>query len=330
MKLTDCLQQYLTQYLVQIKGAGNQTIATYRQGFELFLKFAAANLKVAVSQLTLDDITPDLIIAFLDHLEHNRHNGARTRNSRLAALKSLAKMIRLLYPQYRDIAEMILHLPAKRCQKSLVGFLTHEEVIKVLEAINLQRKDGMRDYTLLQLLYDSGCRASEVAELKLSGFDPQNKRLAVLGKGNRYRLIKLWRRTTDLLTLYIVNHRPIASALHNDSLFLNQRKQPLTRHGIYRLCRKYLSQSLLEKRLQEINPVHSFRHACAVNMLLSGCDLTEIKNHLGHENLASTMVYLHLDLPRKREVQKRLIEYCESTLSDDCKINDLIDWENKV
>ncbi|MFH1933094.1 MAG: tyrosine-type recombinase/integrase, partial [Pseudomonadota bacterium] len=78
-----------------------------------------------------------------------------------------------------------------------------------------------------------------------------------------------------------------------------------------------------------INPVHSFRHSCAVNMLLSGKSLTDIQNRLGHENIQSTTVYTHMDLTRKQAVQNKFIEYMKSNLSEDPKISEWIDWENK-
>jgi hypothetical protein len=79
----------------------------------------------------------------------------------------------------------------------------------------------------------------------------------------------------------------------------------------------------------DINPVHSLRHSCAVNMLASGASITDIKNRLGHVNIQSTMVYLKLDLSRRREVQKNFIEYTQSLITFDPKITELIDWENK-
>jgi hypothetical protein len=87
--------------------------------------------------------------------------------------------------------------------------------------------------------------------------------------------------------------------------------------------------TLPPKRLKAINPVHSFRHSCAVNMLYRGDSLSEIRNHLGHEDIQSTSIYLHLDLNRKREIQKRFIEYMQSVLTRDPKIEELLDWENK-
>ncbi len=329
MKLSSCLHQFFDQYLPRIKGASDETIISYRQSFTLFLKFAAACQNQAAKDIQVKHLTPGLIFDFLNHLEEQRKNCARTRNSRLASLKSLAKMIRLLYPEHRQIAEMILNIPQKRWLKPLIGFLTHDEVLKVFGSVDLKRKEGFRDYTLMHLLYDSGARASELAALKIDYFDPKKRMLAILGKGNRYRRVQLWQKTADLVEQYIKNYRPAPKPLYEDSLFINQRKESLTRHGIYRICKRYLNKTLPDKKLMFINPVHSFRHSCAVNMLMSGASLTEIKNHLGHEKLGSTMVYLHLDLPKRRDVQKRFIEYTQSNLNNDPKINELIDWKNK-
>jgi len=329
MKLITCLHQFFDQYLPRIKGASDETINSYRQSFTLFLKFAAAYQNQTVNDIQVKHITADLIFDFLNHLEEQRNNCARTRNSRLASLKSLAKMIRLLYPEHRKTAEMILNIPQKRWQKPLIGFLTHDEVLKVLNSVDLKTKAGFRDYTLMHLLYDSGARASELAALKMDYFDPKKRMLAILGKGNRYRRLQLWPKTTMLVEQYIKNYRPRPKPFYEDSLFINQRKESLTRHGVYRICKKYLNKTLPAKKLQSINPVHSFRHSCAVNMLMSGASLTEIKNHLGHENLGSTMIYLHLNLPKRRDVQKRFIEYTQSNLNNDPKINELLDWKNK-
>ena len=329
MKLSICLHQFFDQYLPRIKGASDETIKSYRQSFGLFLKFAAARQNQAVKDVQVEHLTADLIFEFLSHLEEQRKNCSRTRNSRLASLKSLAKMIRLMYPEYRKTAEMILNIPQKRWQRPLIGFLTHDEVLKVLSSVDLKSKDGFRDYTLMHLLYNSGARASELAALKIDYFNSKKSMLAILGKGNRYRRLQLWPKTAALVEQYIKNYRPIPKPLYEDSLFINQRKESLTRHGIYRICEKYLNKSFPGVKLEFINPVHSFRHSCAVNMLMSGASLTEIKNHLGHENLGSTMVYLHLNLPKKRDVQKRFVEYTQLNLNNDPEINELIDWENK-
>jgi site-specific recombinase XerD len=194
---------------------------------------------------------------------------------------------------------------------------------------SLSKKEGVRDYTILHLLDDSGARASETAELNLDYFDPKNKTLAILGKGDRYRQITLEPKTTHLLNLYLAKYRKTPKRTYQHRLFINQRRQGFTRHGIYRICKKYLVKALSAKRLKTIHSAHSFRHSCAVRMLSSGKSLSDIKNRLGHDNIESTMIYLHLDLRRKRQVQKAFIEYTQSNLSHDTKIEEFLDWENK-
>lgn len=329
MKLSTCIHQFFDQYLPRMKGVSGNTIKTYRYAFSLFLPFAAQNLSIKIDSLQLEHLSYNLVLSFLDHLESERKNVAATRNQRLAALKSLAKMIRLTYPEQRTIAETILNIPQKRMRKNLIGYLHQEEILKVFETVDLTKRDGFRDYTILHLLYDSGARASEIATLTLDYFVPQNKTLAILGKGNRFRQIELWKKTTDLIVRYIESYRISPKPLFRNRLFINQRGEELTRHGIYRICKKYLSLALSAKRFKQLNPAHSFRHSCAVNMLCSGFSVSDIRNRLGHENIQSTMAYLHLDLSRKREIQKRFLQYTQSSLFQDQKIDELIDWENK-
>ena len=329
MKLSTCIYRFFDQYLPRIKGSSDQTVKAYRDTFSLFLPFAAQRLSIKVSSLRVDHLCSDLILCFLDYLESDRNNTAKTRNHRLAAIKSLAKMIRLMYPDKREIAERILSIPQKRAQKQLVAFLYPDEILKVLHRVNLIKKNGFRDYTLLHLLEDSGARASEIATLNLDYFDPKNATLTILGKANRYRQIKLEPRTVQLIKVYIAKYRVKPKPLDQHRLFINQRGQGMTRHGIHRICKKYLTKALSPKRLNDINPVHSFRHSCAVRMLLSGKALSDIKNRLGHENIQSTTLYLHMDLTHRWAVQKRFVEYMKSNLSEDPKINELIDWENK-
>ncbi|EKD38294.1 MAG: Integrase family protein [uncultured bacterium] len=199
----------------------------------------------------------------------------------------------------------------------------------MLASVDLRRKEGFRDYTILHLLFDAGARASEVTTLNLDYLDPHKKTLAILGKGNRYRLLELWPKTIQLLQQYIAKHRIKPRSGYDGRLFINQRGEEFTRHGIYTLCKKYLCLALPPHRTTNLHPAHSFRHSCAMNMLAAGDSLTDIKNRLGHENIQSTMIYLQLNLTRKREVQKRFIDYTQTLLPDDRKIEELVDWQNK-
>lgn len=328
MRLSTCLHQFFDQYLPQIKGSSKQSVKAYRETFSMFLPFMAQYHNVKIKSLKIDHLSANLVLSFLNHLETHRHNTARTRNHRLAVIKSLGKMIRFMYPDKRQIAENILNIPQKRALKKLIGFLYPKEIKKVFNAVDLSKKEGMRDYTILHLLFDSGARASEIATLNLDYFDYQNKTLAILGKGNRYRLINLWPKTASLIKEYILNYRIDPKPIYFNRLFVNQRKMELTRHGINRLCRKYLLKALPQKRIKNLSPVHSFRHSCAVNMLALGYPASDIKNRLGHRSIESTMDYLQIDLSGKRDIQKKFIEYTQSKIKNDKKIEDLINWEN--
>ena len=101
MKLSTCIYQFFDQYLPRIKGGSRKTIKAYRDAFSLLLPFSADHLGIKIESLQIEHLSTELILAFLDHLESARNNRAATRNHRLAAIKSLAKMIRLLYPEYR-------------------------------------------------------------------------------------------------------------------------------------------------------------------------------------------------------------------------------------
>ncbi|MDM8517228.1 tyrosine-type recombinase/integrase [Desulfobacterales bacterium HSG16] len=95
------------------------------------------------------------------------------------------------------------------------------------------------------------------------------------------------------------------------------------------MCRKYLKKVLTENQLKNMNSAHCFRHSCAVHMLSQGKSISDIKNHLGHEDIKTTMIYLKLDTSLKKEIQERFIEYTKTFLEADTKINELVDWDNK-
>jgi site-specific recombinase XerD len=285
------------------------TIRAYRDAFTLFIPFAANRLKIKTGSLMLAHLTPDMVLAFLVDLEQKRQNAPVTRNHRLAAIKSLAKMIRFMHPEKKDVVEKILAIPQKRYQRKLIGFLYPDEIFKVMQSVDLYPKEGFRDYCLLVLLYDSGARATEVATLNLDYFNPEQRTLVILGKGNRYR------------------NKPKPGYRHR--LFISQRGKALTRHGIYRVCKKYLTAALPPKRLKTLSPVHSFRHSCAVSMLSSGCSLSDIRIQLGHEDLQATTVYLQLDLTHRRKIQKKFIEFNRSVLIDHPEIEKLFNTQNK-
>ena len=171
MRLSSGLHQFFDHYLPHIKGVSPHTIKAYRDAFKLLLPFAARYHRIKITSLKLHHLSVALTLAFLDDLERERKNRPITRNHRLAALKSFARMLRFIYPDQRQIAEVILRIPQKRALKKLIGFLYPQEIYKVFDAVNLTQKDGFRNYVLLHLLYDTGARATEIATLRLDIFN---------------------------------------------------------------------------------------------------------------------------------------------------------------
>ncbi len=329
MRLTSCVVKFFDQYLPHIKGCSPNTIKSYRDTMSLFLPFAAEYHGIKIDSLKLEHIMTDLILDFLNHLESGRSNTAKTRNQRLAVLKSFAKMVRFMSPEEQKMTDAILAIPQKRSQRKLIGFLYPHEINKIFNSVKLAKKDGFRNYTLLHLLYDTGARATEIATLRLDYFDYENRTLALLGKGNRYRQVELLQKTAELVYLYTDKYRCSPTVFCKNCLFINQRGTALTRHGINRICKKYLDRALSPKRMHLIHPVHSFRHSCAVRMVSEGKPISEIMNRLGHSNVQSTMIYLQLDLNQKRQLQDDFIQFTRQHLKSDPKIEELIQWENK-
>lgn len=329
MKLNECVALFLTKHLNDLRGVSPETIKSYKDAFRTFIPYAARYLSKKAKHIDVADLSTDLVIDYPDHLEIQLGNSAKTRNSRLAAIRSMARMILLFDPENKEVAERILNIPSKRTAKPLFGFLTHDEALKVFDSVNLKRKEGFRDYTILHLMYDSGARAHEIAGLAVDALDLKEMHIGVVGKGRRFRIVQLWPRTASLIAEYLKSHRERPAPLFQNRLFINQRRRGFTRHGIYRICEKHLKKALPEKRWKQLNAAHCFRNASAVNMLMNGSDISEIKNHLGHEDIKSTMIYLKLDLSRRRQVQKRFIEYTKTIIKQDTKIDDLIEWKNK-
>ena len=319
---------FFNQYLTHIRALSPHTIKAYRDTFKLLLPFAATYHDIKIESLRLEHLSSDLILSFLNQLEKDRNNQPVTRNNRLAAIKSFAKMIRFIYPQQHELADTVLNIPQKRSLKPLIGFLYDDEILKILGSVDITSKEGFRDYVLLHLLYDSAARASELAGLHIDYFNPDQQSIAVLGKGNRPRLVKLEPRTIHLLQLYIKRYRIDPKPSYQHRLFINQRGEGLTRHGINRICKKYISKALTAKRLKTISPVHCFRHSRAMDLLYQGKPITDIQNHLGHDNVQSTTRYLQLDINHRRHIQKQLADYMKSDFTVDLKIEELFAGEN--
>ena len=159
------LQQFFTQRLVNQKQVSSHTIASYRDTFQLLLRFVQQQRSQQPSQLTWEDIDASLICAFLDHCEKCRQNGPRTRNLRLTAIRSFFQFAAYQEPAQAARIQQILAIPNKRQPRRLIGFLTHPEVEALLRAPDQRTWSGRRDHAFLLLTVQTGLRLSEVTGL---------------------------------------------------------------------------------------------------------------------------------------------------------------------
>lgn len=162
----ELVQAYFADYLTQQRALSAQTIAAYRDAFVLFLKFAEARLGKPPTMISLADITPDLITAFLDDLEKQRHNSVRSRNARLAALRSFLKFVAHRDVSSLQVVEHALGVPVKRFERPMFGHLSREEMLAVIGTPDGTWL-GQRDHVLFLLMYNTGARVSEVIGIRV-------------------------------------------------------------------------------------------------------------------------------------------------------------------
>jgi integrase/recombinase XerD len=314
-EFADLIQYFFEEYLPKHRGVSPHTIKNYRDTIKLFLTWLSATGKSTDTRI-LSTLHVQDILDFLNDLERKRLNSIATRNNRLAALKSFFFMCYLRKPEAKPALEILQFIPMKKMNRPLIDFFEHEDVLKVLASVNQSHPNGARDFLILNLLYDTGMRASELAGIQLNGFDSSRNTLEILGKGNKWRRIQIWPRTTQLLTEYIQHSRSIPKPLYQDYLIISRERAALTRSGVHKICHKYLEKSGIPRQIHSAkrSAVHSWRHTAAVQMIRQGRSLLEVCVRLGHSSVEVTQKYLNLDLSIKKERLNELVRFTEKFL----------------
>ncbi|MDP2947995.1 MAG: tyrosine-type recombinase/integrase [Chloroflexota bacterium] len=305
MMLTDplprLLQDFFRLHLVARRNLSQHTVRAYRDTLVLLLRFAASRTGRDVVALELTSLDPPTVFAFLEDLEATRGNGIRTRNSRLAAIHSFFHYVAAEEPAAAALCRAILGIPFKRGTQSSITSLAREEIGYLLGAPDCSRPEGRRDAALLWFLYNTGARAQEVVDTRLSAvrFDaPAQVRLH--GKGRKERLCPLWSETVQRLRHMLRDRQADQNA--DQPLFLNAAGRPLTRFGlrfIVRRCVASAAASHPELARKPISP-HTFRHTTALHLLQSGVELNVVRSWLGHASIETTHAYMEIDMEMKR------------------------------
>lgn len=301
------VQTFFTEYLVAQRAMSPRTIESYRDAMMLFLDFAHKRLGKEPTKLSLADIDPDLILAFLKHLEQDRHNSVRSRNLRLTALRAFLKFAARRDLSAFHVIERALGVPMKRFERPMLGFLSREEMLAVMG----QPGDtwiSQRDHLLLAMLYNTGARVSEiigvrVADVVLTG----GACVHLHGKGRKQRTTPLWKSTVKEIRTWLRSNPTMAD---DSALLPNRSGQAMTRSNVAQrldiaVARATKADSNLAKR--HISP-HTVRHATAMSLLQSGVPFNVIALWLGHESTTTTHRYVEADLAMKEKALARLQE----------------------
>jgi integrase/recombinase XerD len=318
MKPTDFayyLTDFLSKHLPGTVGLRPNTIMSYRDTFSVFLEFCSEHRGIRPEKFSLDNLNRKLVEEYLEWLEKTRRCIASTRNVRLAAFHSFCRYLQLEFPDYIHQAQQILAIPMKRTKKISVEYLTLDAMKFLLEKPDNRTKEGRRDMVLLSLLYESGARVQELADLKVGDIrtaSPSTVKLT--GKGDKRRIVPIMKPMGELLKQYLKENNLTGPYAFDYPLFSNRSKDKLTRAGLAYIVKKYADEAIKES--PELFPdkfsPHCFRHSKAVHLLQSGVNLVYIRDFLGHVDIQTTEIYARID----GEMKRKALEKSHNVVSD--------------
>lgn len=328
MKPTDFayyLTEFLSKHLPGTVGLSPNTIMSYRDTFSIFLEFCSKHKKTAPEKFSLNNLDRKLIEEYLQWLEKTRNCIASTRNVRLAAFHSFCRYLQMEFPDYIHQAQQILSIPMKRTKRVSVEYITLDAMKLLLEMPDKTTREGRKDMILLSLLYDSGARVQELADLKVGDIrtvSPPTVKLT--GKGGKSRIVPLMKPMADLLKQYLRENNLREPYTFDYPLFSNRSRNKLTRAGIAYIVKKYADEAIKEAPQlfpDKLSP-HSFRHSKAMHLLQSGVNLVYIRDFLGHVDIQTTEIYARIDSEMKR---KALEKSSSNVVSDK-----MPEWQNNA
>ncbi|MGH8636458.1 MAG: site-specific integrase [Burkholderiales bacterium] len=295
------LERFFTQRLMHQRRASGHTIASYRDTFKMLLQFVHKRLHKPPSALRLDDIDAPLVMAFLDDMERERGISARTRNLRLTAVHSFFRFAAFEVPSHSAQIQRVLAIPAKRFTRTLVSFLSRQEVDVLLAAPDQRYWSGRRDHALLLLAVQTGLRLSELTSLRCEDLHVgAAAHVRVIGKGRKERCTPLSKNTRAVLAAW-AREPPRAE---NQPLFPNARGGKLSAHGVHYLLNKHVTTAAVKcpsLKKKRVSP-HVLRHTTAMDLLQGGVEPLTIALWLGHESVETTQIYLDANLAMKQAV----------------------------
>ncbi|MBN1977736.1 MAG: site-specific tyrosine recombinase XerD [Anaerolineae bacterium] len=283
------IEEFL-RFVVVEKGYSSHTVSAYRNDLTQFLSYLAGE-----GVFSWQDVGRERIRSHVLYLKQ-RGYAPSTVGRKVAAVKSFFHFL-VADGVLGDDPTVLVDSPS--VDRHLPHPLSLEEVARLLaEPARSNTPKGLRDRALLELMYATGMRASEVIQLDVGAVDLKDETVRCLGKGNRERILPIHERARGALETYLESGRPrLLHGRRETALFVNRRGYPLTRQGLWLIVKEYATAVGIE---QDVTP-HTLRHSFATHMLDGGAGLRELQQLLGHTNISSTQIYTKVSTRRKRE-----------------------------
>lgn len=282
------------------KNLSNNSIEAYKNDltqFENFLSKYLNSKEIKISDLK--KIKPDIILQFLSHLRNDLKFKEKSIARKLSAIKTFFKYLDI--ENYIDENVTFL-ISSPKITKILPQYLSPIEIEILLNSPDTNKPSGIRDKAILELLYASGLRVSELINLKIDNINFEETLLFIKGKGKKYRWVPMSNTAKNWMLLYYPAERHrLSKPTTDNTFFINSKGKKFTRQGINFLINQYTKKCQIKKK---ISP-HKLRHSFASHLLLHGADIRFVQELLGHANISTTQIYTHIiNLKLKDELTK--------------------------
>lgn len=281
-------------YLVSEKMKSENTVKSYSSDLQNYLYYLSEKLNIDDP----NDITIDAIKKFLAYLKKLGYS-ATSSSRALSAIKSFHKF---LFLERRTKTNPAINLTSPKLEKKLPTILSVKEVLKLLDSLDDSTPYNLRNHAMIELVYATGLRVSELVNLKLNNLRLTNKVISTIGKGNKERIIPVNDYAIKILRKYLIEARPklVIPSKDEGFVFLNNQGTAISRQSFFLLLKDLSKKVGITK---EISP-HTLRHSFATHLLEAGTDLRLIQEMLGHEDISTTQIYTHLNNQKLKEIYK--------------------------
>lgn len=275
----------------------------------------------------------ELIESFLGWLKTERNSSTSTCNQRLAAIHAFFRYVQYEHPEYAALCQQILFIKFAKTEQAELNYLSVDGVKAILSVPDANTAKGIRELAILSLMYDSGARVQEIADLRYGDVrltSPATVKLT--GKGRKSRVVPLLQGNVKILSAYIQNNQ---KALRNrdDILFFNHSGSQLTRSGIGYILSKNvnIARNINPEIIPDKISPHCLRHSKAMHLLQSGVNLIYIRDFLGHTDVKTTQIYARADVSLKRKaIEAASVIDVASDLKSWTEDSDLMSWLNSL